>query len=99
MLFWRGKMTTNKSEKGFVWGKAEPMKGARLAEYRQAPYDAELQYADYGKKTPHGEINHIKPKSRSGSDNIINLQDLRWQTISEKSEVRMKRGRHSKLNT
>ncbi len=87
-------MTTNKSEKGFVWGKAEPMKGARLAEYRQAPYDAELQYADYGKKTLHGEIDHIKPKPRN---NTSNPQDFRWQTISEKSEVRMKRGRHSKL--
>ncbi len=87
-------MTTNKSEKEVMRSKAEPMKEARLMEYRQALDDAELQYADYGKKTLHGEIDHIKPKPRN---NTSNPQDFRWQTISEKSEVRMKRGRHSKL--
>ena len=74
------------------------MKDERLAEYRQAPYDAELRYVDYGKQTPHEEIDYIKPKSRNGLDNITNLRELQWQTISEKSEVRMKKGRHSKLD-
>ena len=79
-------MTDNKSKKGFVWSKTEQMKGARWAEYRQPPYDAEFRYDDYDKKTPHGKIDHIKPKSRSGSDNITNLQDLRWHTDSEKKQ-------------
>ncbi len=92
-------MTTNKSTKDFMWSKANPMKGEWLAEYRQAPYEAELRHADYGKETPHGEIGYIKPKFRSGLDNIPNLQELRWQTINEKGGVRMKGFRHSKLNT
>ncbi len=57
-------MTTDKSKKDFV--KAEPMKGARLAEYRQSSYEAELRSAGYGKKAPHGEIDYIKPKLTSG---------------------------------
>ncbi len=71
-------MTTNKSKKDFVWSKAEQMKGARWAEYRQASYDAEFRYNYYDKKTPHGKIDDIKSKSRGGLDNIPYLEEFWW---------------------
>ncbi len=84
-------MTINKSTKDFMWSEAKPMKRMRLAEYCQSPYDAEFRYVDYRKETPHGEIDCIKPKSRSRSGNTANLQEFQWQPMAGY--------RHSKLNT
>ena len=82
MLLWNGKMTTNKRKKGLVAGKAKPMKMLRMAKYRQSSRDAEPRYADYGKENPHGIFDGIKPKTRSGSDNVAYLHELRRQTTS-----------------
>ncbi|MCG8104951.1 MAG: HNH endonuclease [Candidatus Thiodiazotropha endolucinida] len=42
------------------------------------------------------EIDHIKPSSRGGSDNIRNLQALKTKVNREKADNLVKRNRHSK---
>ncbi len=84
MLLWSGKMTTSKNKKGLVGGKSGPMKWLLLAKYRQSSHDAEPRYADYGKENPHGIFDGIKPKTRSGSDNVAYLNELRRQTTNKR---------------
>ena len=41
----------------------------------------------YGKETPYGwEIDHIKPKSKDGTDELDNLQPLFWKYNREKGD-------------
>ena len=88
-----------KSKKELVWEKAKTIRGKDPAQYRQDPYRNKIRYASYGKKSPVGwEIDHIKPKSRGGSDNIRNLQALHWKANREKADRMNKKSRHSKAN-
>ena len=83
-------------KKDSVWKKAKPIRGKDPAKYRQDPYGNEMYYDSYGKDSEMGwEIDHIKPKSRGGSDATVNLQALNTQLNREKGDSLKKRSRHS----
>lgn len=79
------KTSYGKSEcKNAVWNKMPTIKGKSPDIYRKDAYNNILTYNSYGKDTKTGwNIDHIKPKSKGGSDNIRNLQAL--QTFKNKS--------------
>jgi 5-methylcytosine-specific restriction endonuclease McrA len=71
-----------------VWNLAKPVKGKDPDKVRQDPYGNKIQY---GK----GDIDHIKPKSRGGSDNIRNLQLLSASVNRSKGNALVKASRHT----
>lgn len=80
-----------------VWNKAKPVQGKDPSKYRQDPYGNLLLFSSYGKNSEMGwEVDHIKPKSRGGSDATVNLQALKTSVNREKSNSLVKRSRHSK---
>ena len=80
-----------------VWKKAEMIGGADPKKYRQDPYGNKICKQAYGKKSQMGwEIDHIKPKSKGGSDDIVNLQALKTKTNKYKGDSLVKKSRHSK---
>ena len=83
--------------KDAVWGKAAKVRGKDPAKYRKDPYRNLMYYYSYGKDSARGwVIDHIKPKSRGGSDHLRNLQALNTAVNREKGDSLKKRSRHSK---
>lgn len=79
-----------------VWEKAKKIRGRDRARYRSDPYGNVLRYEDYGKDTKMGwDIDHIRPLSRGGSNNIRNLQALQTSTNKKKGNTLKKRSRHN----
>ena len=79
-----------------VWRKAKPISGEDPNKCRQDPYGNKLNKDSYGKNTKTGwEIDHIKPKSRGGSDATQNLQALQTKVNREKSDSLVKKSRHN----
>lgn len=80
-----------------VWNNAKPIKGKDPSLYRKDPYGNELYYNSYGGNSDKSwQIDHIKPQSRGGSDNIHNLQALQSKTNMSKGNTLIKKSRHSK---
>ena len=88
-----------KSKKELVWEKAKPMRSKPPGQYRLDPYGHTIRRDSYGQKSATGwEIDHIKPKSKGGSDDIRNLQAMQWEANREKADSMVKKSRHSKAN-
>ncbi|MCG7881995.1 MAG: HNH endonuclease [Candidatus Thiodiazotropha taylori] len=80
-----------------VWEKAKHVRGEDPSKYRQDPYGNKIHRNSFGRDSEMGwEIDHIKPSSRGGSDNIRNLQALKTKVNREKADNLVKRSRHSK---
>lgn len=63
--------------KDAVWEKAKTIRGENPHVYRQDPYGNTLYYSSYGMNSTMGwHIDHIKPKSKGGSDGLRNLQAM-----------------------
>lgn len=78
-----------------VWELAKPVRGCDPDRIRQDPYGNKICYNSYGKCTPQGwDIDHIKPQSRGGSDNIRNLQALQSSVNRSKQDSLVKKSRH-----
>lgn len=89
----------SQNAKDEVWNKAKIINGKNPKSYRKDPYDKIIYYYSYGKDTKMGwNIDHINPKQKGGSDDIINLQALQSHINKSKGDNIVKKSRHSKSN-
>lgn len=79
-----------------VFAKAEKIKNKNPDLYRADPYGNVMFKSSHGKNTKMGwDIDHIKPKSRGGSNDIVNLQALNSRVNKQKGGTLVKKSRHS----
>jgi hypothetical protein len=70
-----------------VWKKGIMVSGYDPSQYRQDDCGAWMKRSAYGKIGEFGwEIDHVKPVSRGGTDELTNLQPLYWQNNREKGD-------------
>lgn len=69
-----------------VWLKGQA--DSRYQDYRADMCGKWMKWQDYGDtNSQYGwEIDHIKPVSRDGTDNLGNLQPLQWENNRDKSD-------------
>lgn len=80
-----------------VWNSAKTIIGKNKNSYRQDPYGNEMFKSSYGKNSNKGwEVDHIKPKSKGGSNATVNLQALNTGVNRSKGNSAVKKSRHSK---
>lgn len=68
-----------------VWQKGTP--DPKYASFRKDKCGASIQRTKYGKAERWGwEIDHIKPVSKDGTDDLTNLQPLQWENNRHKGD-------------
>jgi len=88
-----------KEQKEKVWDKAKTVRGKDPDLYRQDPYGNVMYKPSQGKLSDMGwDVDHIKPKSKGGSDAIRNLQALNSTVNRSKRDSLKKKTRHSPSN-
>ena len=85
--------------KDAVWELAKTIPGKDPYLYRQDAYENVMYRWSYGKDTPMGwVIDHIKPVSKGGTDDLDNLQAMNTAKNRELGDSTDKRSRHSQEN-
>lgn len=70
-----------------VWQNAAVVEGYDSAIWRKDFAGAWIRRDHYGIESKYGwEIDHLKPSSKGGSDNLSNLNALHWQNNRKKSD-------------
>lgn len=89
----------NQTLKNKVWNKAKKIRGKDPAKYRRDPYGKTIYKSSYGKSSEMGwDVDHIRPKSRGGSNSVRNLQALNSKVNRSKGGSLKKKSRHSATN-
>ena len=77
----------NKTKVDKVWEKAKHVRGKNPDVIRKDGKGNLIRKSSHGTEGEYGwEIDHIKPKSRGGSDDIRNLQPLHWKDNRKKGD-------------
>jgi len=88
-----------KAQRDKAWNNAKTIRGKDPDLYRQDPYGKTIYKSSHGKGSTLGwDVDHIKPKSRGGSDATRNLQALNSAINRGKGDTLRKKSRHSKAN-
>ena len=76
------------SRKDQVWEKGKKIRGKDPNRYRMDSYGNEIDYNQYGEDTLKGwEVDHIKPASKGGTNDLDNLQPLQTEANREKGDM------------
>jgi len=79
-----------------VWDKARKVRGEDPGTVRQDPYDTRISKSQFGGTGSQGwEIDHIKPDTKGGSDQLRNLQAMQAEKNRELGDSTRKRSRHN----
>ena len=83
----RGGAWTN-AEKKAVWGKATQVAGQDPERVRKDSCGALIEFSKHGRTDDvrGWEIDHKKPVSKGGIDDLSNLQPLQWKNNREKGD-------------
>lgn len=95
----RQTILSDKDCKDKLWNKCKVIPGKDPKLYRLDPYGNEIYYHSFNKDSNKGwTADHIKPRSKGGSDTIRNLQVLKTSVKKEKGDTLVKKSRHSACN-
>ena len=71
---------TKKGKEQQVWEKGKPIRGCNPDTWRRDNYGNKIRRGSYGTRGDYGwEMDHIKPRSKDGSDSVKNLQPVYWK--------------------
>jgi 5-methylcytosine-specific restriction endonuclease McrA len=72
-----------------AWEKAHIIRGQNPESWRKDDFGNKIRHASYGTEGEYGwEIDHIRPQSKGGPDNVKNLRPLYWEKNRQKSDKR-----------
>lgn len=71
-----------------VWQKGRSINGYDSSKYRKDACGAVIEFSKHGDRDADRgwEIDHIRPESQGGSDELYNLQPLHWKNNLEKGD-------------
>ena len=78
-------MTNKKIDQ--AWEEAKPICGQNPDVFRRDSDGNKIRKASYGTRGEYGwELDHVKPKSKGGSDKSQNIQPLHWKANRKKGD-------------